>query len=55
MAWWRGELAVSDHWLRAYDRRQERIEFHGVRIRFPIRKRLNEAAQFNRRRLRRSA
>lgn len=44
---------VSDRWLRS--QRDDRIEYHGPAFRWPINKRVNEAAKFNRSRLRRTA
>lgn len=46
---------VSRQWLRDLDRKGDRIEFHGVKIAFPIRKQLNESALMNTFRLRKRA
>lgn len=39
---------VSRSWLRDLDRKGDRIEFHGVKIAFPIRKMLNDSPVWNR-------
>lgn len=44
--------AVSLDWLHDQDRRESRIEFHGVVPRWPIKKILNESALWNTHRLR---
>lgn len=53
--WFTRSDRVSAIWLAEHAHRGDRIEFHGVNIRFPIRKLINEAAPFNTRTLRRRA
>lgn len=48
LSWWRGEATpVSDRWLQEQKRREERIEFHSPRIRFPIKKILDAHPLWN--------
>ena len=54
-ALFRRDDAVSQRWLKDQARQASRVEFHGVAIRWPIKKLVNDAGQFNRRRLRQSA
>ena len=49
------EERVSRSWLRRHDQAQTRVEFHGVRMQWPVKKLINESARMNRHRLRRSA
>ena len=49
-----GPDQVSAAWLKEQARLSSRIDFHGVRIQFPINKRRNESAQWNRHRLKAS-
>lgn len=53
--WCERDHAVSAAWLRRQEQKETRIEFHGVRMQWPVKKRINEAGKFNRHRLRRSA
>lgn len=46
---------VSARWLRAQDRRESRIEFHGAVPKWPMKKLLNESPIWNRNKLRKSA
>ena len=49
------DKAVSTDWLRRHERQQTRVEFHGVRMQWPVKKLINDSGRFNRHRLRRSA
>jgi len=44
---WRRPDLVSATWLKEQQRRESRIEFHGVAIRWPIRKVLNDSPIWN--------
>ena len=46
---------VSNEWLSHHDRLSSRVDYHGPRLSFPIRKLANESSKWNARRLRRSA
>ena len=52
--WTRPNLVSAD-WLQNQQRRESRIEFHGVNIKFPIKKMINESPAMNRQRLKRRA
>lgn len=54
-AWSARDHAVSRSWLRHHEQTETRIEFHGVRMQWPVKKLINDAGRFNRHRLRRSA
>ncbi len=53
--WRRPDAHMSREWLKAHSQRESRIEFHGVQIRFPIRKALNELGWINRIKLRKAS
>ncbi len=46
---------VSRVWIAEQQRKSSRIDYQGVRWKFPVRKVLNEAGSFNRQKLKRSA
>ncbi len=50
--WRRPDAHMSAKWLKAQERLESRVEFHGVTISLPIRKTLNELGWVNRNTLR---
>lgn len=46
---------LSAEWLKDQQRREQRIEFHSVPIRWPVKKLLNESSLWNREKLKRRA
>lgn len=53
---WRNPRYMSVEWCEALDVSDARaVEYHGVSIRFPINKLVNDAARFNTKRLRKRA
>lgn len=50
----RGEYVSAD-WIRSQQRSDQRVEFHGTAIRWPLNKIVNEHGLFNSKRLRKRA
>lgn len=58
VVWWRRRQQgqhVSMEWLREADRKTERVDFQGVRFKWPINKVVNEHPAWNTKRLRKRA
>lgn len=63
MIWWRPRRPdwlrkpdlMSAAWLAHQERQEQRIEFHGVAIRWPIKKLLNESPAWNKAKQKRCA